>query len=254
MGDQLLDALQVDNRRAVHALEHLGVEALFHYLHGGAQDMGFLTCVDAHVIAGGVDKVDIVDLNPGDAPAVLDVQVAIIERGPFNAFGLFQDRREDHPGRVFHLFDQIHQFSVLRDNAALMHDLPDPVDRRLQLGIVNRFQKVIQGMGLERFQGILVISGNKNHQRHVITDQRANHVKAVKTRHLDVKQHQVGLLFSDRLDRLAAVGTGGDDIDILKRLEPHLQPLQRQGFVINQDCPDGLHRPSFLIPHIRTGS
>ena len=49
----------------------------------------------------------------------------------------------------------------------------------------------------------------------------------------------------DRADRLAAVGRGGDDLDIVMRLQPQLQPLGRKRLVIDQDGPDA---HGFLSP------
>ena len=67
----------------------------------------------------------------------------------------------------------------------------------------------------------------------------------------------------DRADRLAAVGGGGDDFDIVMRLQAQLQALGRQRLVVDEDGADG-HECSFLVgfernfddnaeaPHVRS--
>ncbi len=63
--------------------------------------------------------------------------------------------------------------------------------------------------------------------------------KAVEAGHLDVEEDEVGLVGLDRADRLAAVGGGGDDLDIVMRLQPQLQALGRQRLVVDEDGADG---------------
>ena len=42
----------------------------------------------------------------------------------------------------------------------------------------------------------------------------------------------------DLADRLAPIGGGADDFDIVKGLEAQLQPLRREGLVVDQNGPD----------------
>ena len=86
---------------------------------------------------------------------------------------------------------------------------------------------------------MLAVGGDEHEQRRLDVHQSLNDRKAVKTRHLDVEEDQIGLVGLDLADRLAAVGGGGDDLDVVMRLQPKLQALGGQRFVIDQNGPDG---------------
>ena len=86
---------------------------------------------------------------------------------------------------------------------------------------------------------MLVISGDEHEQRRLDVHQPLDHRKSVEPRHLDVEEDEVGLVGLDLADGLAAVGGGGDDFDVVMRLQPQLQALRRQRFVVDQDGPDG---------------
>ncbi len=51
----------------------------------------------------------------------------------------------------------------------------------------------------------------------------------------------------DRADRLAAIGGGSDNFDVIMRLEPQLQPLRRQRLIVDQDGANGHFVAFFLI-------
>src|SRR5215203_869327 len=74
----LPDLVEVDDAAAVDALEAAGVEALLEILHRLAEDQGVVARVDAHVIAGGVDLLDRIDVDPEDLAAVLDVDELLV--------------------------------------------------------------------------------------------------------------------------------------------------------------------------------
>ncbi len=69
----LPDQVEIDDGRAVDALETARIEALLEVLHRLAQDQRVVAGIDAHVIAGGVDPLDRVDVDAEDLAAILDV-------------------------------------------------------------------------------------------------------------------------------------------------------------------------------------
>ena len=69
----LPDEVEIDDGRAVDPLEPPRVEPLFEVLHRLAQDQRIVAGLDAHVIAGGVDPLDRVDLDAENLALVLDV-------------------------------------------------------------------------------------------------------------------------------------------------------------------------------------
>src|SRR3546814_1482847 len=71
----------VDDGRAVDALEVPGVEPLFEVLHRLAQDQAVVGGIDAHIVAGGVDALDAVDVDAKNLSAILDVYHLFIAVG-----------------------------------------------------------------------------------------------------------------------------------------------------------------------------
>ena len=62
-------ARDVDQGRAVHAREMPRIEPVLELAHGGAQHVGLAVGVDAHVVAGGIDPADAVQVHAHGAAA-----------------------------------------------------------------------------------------------------------------------------------------------------------------------------------------
>src|SRR6185503_372169 len=66
---ELAHAVDVDDRGAVDAYEALGVEARLEVADGAAHQVGAaVDAVDAHVVVGGVDPLDVIDAQEADPP------------------------------------------------------------------------------------------------------------------------------------------------------------------------------------------
>ena len=74
------DSSQVDDCRAMNALERVRVEPLHEVLHGAAENMRLPLCVNAHIVAGGVYPVDVLDLDEHRAVVRLDGQLSLRTR------------------------------------------------------------------------------------------------------------------------------------------------------------------------------
>src|SRR3546814_10568804 len=59
----LADEIEVDDGRAMDALEAARVEALFQILHRLAKDQRVVARIDAHIVAGRVDLLDRIDIR-----------------------------------------------------------------------------------------------------------------------------------------------------------------------------------------------
>ena len=94
------DAVQLYNRRAMDALELLRVELPFEVTHRLAQQMRGAAHVQPHVIIGGLDPVDLFDVDEKHAPAGFNhqpPQVRLVVRGRGGggfAGGLFEQGDE----------------------------------------------------------------------------------------------------------------------------------------------------------------
>src|SRR5215207_11299376 len=110
-------------------------------------------------------------------------------------------------------------------------------DRLAQALLVERFEEVIDRVDLERAEGVLVVGRYENHRRHRLHADGLDDLEAADFGHLHVEEDQVRPESADGLDRLAAVGALGDDLD-LRVVEQNLDALPRQLHVVNDDRPD----------------
>ena len=117
--------------------------------------------------------------------------------------------------------------------------LPHAVHRRCEPVLVDGLHQIIDRLGIERPQRMLAISGDEHEQRRLDVHQTLDHRETVETRHLDVEEDEIGLVGLDLPDRFAAVRCRGDDLDVIEGLQPELQPLSREWFVVDQNGPDG---------------
>src|SRR3546814_20654023 len=82
----LADEIEVDDSRAMDALEAARVEALFKILHRLAKDQRVVARIDAHVVAGRVDLLNRIDIDTEYLPPLLDVHQLLVAAG---AVGIF---------------------------------------------------------------------------------------------------------------------------------------------------------------------
>src|SRR6185295_15512588 len=154
----LLDLVEVDDGRAVDALEAARIEALLEILHRLAQDQGVVAGIDAHIVAGGVDLLDRIDVDAEDLAAVLDVDHLLVAVGgvrvldPFHILHRFGGDVGEHFLQCRHLLD-----------AALLGEPdPHPLERVGEPRLVDRLHEIVDRVGLERAQRVVRISGDED--------------------------------------------------------------------------------------------
>ena len=70
--------IQIDDSRAVNPLEPARIETLFEVFHRLAQDERIVSGLDAHVVAGGINPLDSIDVDAEDLPLILDVDHLLV--------------------------------------------------------------------------------------------------------------------------------------------------------------------------------
>src|SRR5262245_25196936 len=73
-GLKLFDALEIDHGGAMNAQKFVGVEAGFEIIHGVAKQMHVAADVEAKIIAGSLDPVDLLSPEEKDTPTGFDHQ------------------------------------------------------------------------------------------------------------------------------------------------------------------------------------
>jgi hypothetical protein len=102
---------------------------------------------------------------------------------------------------------------------------------------VERFQKVIDLVQLERLERVLIVHGDKNYGRSMTFAKRLQYSKAVQLRNLDIKENQVRALCSNGLDGISTAGTLRNHRHIRIALEHLPDPLSCLHLPINNYCP-----------------
>ncbi len=150
----------IDDAGTVNAAEHGLIQLPLEIGHPAAQEMRLRSHMQACVIVGGLDPINVRDFYEDDLAGALDHQAVKLRRG-------YLAERDPFLGAA---------------------------QRPLKSSVIERLQEVIESSRLEGFQGVLVESGHKNNGGRQILAQPFHHFKAVAFRHLHVKEEKVRLL------------------------------------------------------------
>src|SRR5262249_21186784 len=97
--------------------------------------------------------------------------------------------------------------------------VPDSLEGLSQARRADRLEQVIQSAGFESVNGMVVESSNEYNCWSVAGFQRVKDVEAIHVRHLDVEQHQIGLMFFHGAHDRSAVAAFACDFNVLLFLE-----------------------------------
>ena len=113
------------------------------------------------------------------------------------------------------------------------------VEGLLKALAVERLEQVVNRVELERFKGVLVVSGNENDQRRLGggADCLTN-VEAAEHRHLHIEKHQVRLLFQNNLHSLAPIRALSGDLEVGVGFEQLPQARAGGRFVVRNQGSD----------------
>ena len=93
------------------------------------------------------------------------------------------------------------------------------------------FQKIVHRVNFEGFDGVAVIGGDED-DGGIVANQFQN-FETIKFGHLNVEEHQVGLLLGDDFDGFETVGALGDQFDFAVRGDEFAQDLAREFLVVH---------------------
>ena len=208
----------------MHSQEVRRVEAGLQFAHGLAQDVGFAAAVQADVVIGGLDPVDLFKLDEDDA--------AVVAHG-------------DAVGGALVLREALHQFEESRIGA------PRPLLAQAHFGAlqrveeaapVERFQQIIERVHFEGADRVVFISGGEDDQRAQLR-QCFKHFKAIEFGHLDVEEQDIRACLRQHGDRLRAVGAFTDDFTFLLQREQPADASPRQPLIVHDQHFEVRHGP-----------
>jgi heterodisulfide reductase subunit B len=109
---------------------------------------------------------------------------------------------------------------------------------------------VVERVGVEGAQGVLIVSGHKNRPRHAPDADAADHFEPVHLRHLDIQKDEVGLLRQDGGGRGLAVARFAHNLNIGMALEKPANALPGQRLVVDNQRPDAHRAASPTSPYL----
>ena len=190
-------------------------------------------------VVGGINPFDRVDIDAENLAAILDIDKLFKAVGGRVLFRLRHCLGQilRRFGRDFgqHFLQLFHFLHAAPFGQTLAHAL----QRVGKAGFLDRLHQIVDGLRLERANGMVGIGRDEHEQRRFDFHQPLNDGKTVESGHLNVQEHKIGLVRLDRPDRFAAVHATVDDLDIFMCLKPQFQPLNRKGFVIDENGSDG---------------
>src|SRR5689334_12106719 len=171
-----LDAVGVDDARTMDADETLGIQARFHVVHRLAEEMGFFAEVEPHVIAGGLDPIDLLCAQEKYASTRLDDETIETLR-----LGL-------------DVLDQRHQALAEIAGASPLEMLAGMLQRLRKAIAAEWLQQVIDRVHFKSFQRVLVVRRDEHDGGDLFGPELLDHAEAVTRRHLDIEEHEIGML------------------------------------------------------------
>lgn len=214
-GAEFLDAVGVDNCRAVDAEEAAGVEALLDRGHGFANEVGFAADVEGDIVVGGFDPVDFV---------LTDEE---------HAAGGFDSKTGGFLVALFEFVEKLENAGVALRGGGLA---ADAVEGFFEACGVEGLEEIVDGVDFEGTEGELVVSGDEDDGGDGCWGEALEEVEAGETGHLDVEKQDIGGLGGE----VAEGFFGGFELSVdgeVGSLGEHAaEALAGEAFVVNDEC------------------
>ena len=195
------DAIEVDDGRSVNAAKTGGVEILLEFGDAATQHVGSRACVQTCVIVGGLDPVDLRDVEEGNVSRIFDDQA----------------------------------FRCCRSGLCQRNFFPGAVEGEIESRVVEGLEKVVERSGLECTQGVPVVCGDEDDGRWHVAAEKFKHVEAVAFGHLDVEEEKFRFGVADELRRFHSRTAFGEDLNRWIATKKNGKIAPREWFVVHDD-------------------
>lgn len=195
------DAIEVDDGGAVDAAEDGWVQVLFELRDAAAQHVRALSYVEAGVVVGCFDPIDLGGFQERDLAGVFD--------------------------------DDALEFS--RESFAEGDFLPGAFEGEVESCVVEGLEEIVEGSGFEGAQGVLIVCGDEDYGgRHVVAEE-FEYIEAVALGHLNVEEEKVGLEGADRRGRVDTGAAFGEDFNCGIAAQEDCEIGSRERFIVDDD-------------------
>jgi hypothetical protein len=116
--------------------------------------------------------------------------------------------------------------------------LPNPFDALDQPLLSDRFQQIVDRPGLKSLNRMLIEGGDDDNARRISAGEVPHNLEAIHYRHLKIQEHQLRHQAVNALERLLAIFSFTDDLDVREFLELFSQDLARYRLIVHDQRPD----------------
>ena len=183
--------------------------------------------MQSHVVASGLDPVDLLGTEEEDAAARLHDQAVRVAVTLPLAPQIFEEGEESCVDRL----------------PRLPHVASGAGESLLESRFVEGLQQEVQRMDLECLEGVIVVRGDEHdggrpsavrcRRGRIAALERFDDIEAIDFGHLDVEEDEIGILVVDGAECFGSVGAFGDDFDVVVFGEESAHALARELFVVN---------------------
>ena len=98
---------------------------------------------------------------------------------------------------------------------------------------IEGLEDVVEGAHLEGLEGVLIVGGHEDDERHALAPDRFDDLEAVHVRHLDIEEDELRRVIQDRRHGFLAVTTLAHHLDVGLARQQGRQPLARERLVVH---------------------
>ena len=188
-GSELKYAVNIDDRRSMYANKTHGIQPICEFIEGDAIEE-FLACdVQVDIDACTLDPVNVHHANEACGSS-----------------GLYDQSVKPATGRRFggdHAQDTAAEFP----DAAFIEACLSACEGGFEPFVAEGFKQIIERVGLKGADGVLVVCGNKDGERHGVCPNSFDHFQAVELGHLHIEEDEIkGLAFNNFNSCLSIAG------------------------------------------------
>src|SRR5262245_10252730 len=198
---QLLDPIDVDDRRPVHAHKPVRSQSLLQPGQRVADDVRFTPHMQNCMLAVRLNPVDLTRLEKRHLAPRAD------------------DESIDRP-----FVEEAEQVTLGGASQSLVEPLR-----------LDRLQQIVDRVHIERLHRVFIVRRHENDCGQPLRGDGLQHFEAIEVRHLNVEEYEIGPFVDDRIDRFAPSAALPDDRDTITRFEERADTLAGERFVVDDE-------------------
>src|SRR5882724_9419238 len=113
-----------------------------------------------------------------------------------------------------------------------------PLKRFGEARTADRLEQIIHRVRRERLKRITIVRSDENHRRQMCRRDTAEHLEAIKSRHLDVEKEKIRLEGFDAPYRFGPIAALPDDLEVGRLAKPQANAVTRERLIVGDKDSD----------------